>query len=181
MKVSPKADYPIQVILESEEQDGPDAHHFDGIYWMVLNHTVHVAFVPDLSGLAPPWDYRQLPPTIDEVTSPQQARLLTAFHARYMVTPNEPLAGTEERFEGRGTGGAEARTGVVFYTTGAEFQRFQAGLADLSEIVFSPWPDETVSDLRRFEVVTFLERRVVGSAWLRPPDAAMLGRSPHPQ
>jgi hypothetical protein len=167
VKVSPKADYPIRVVPESEEREGPAERYFQGIYRVVLNQMVDVVFVPDVRALAPPWDRGAMPAGLDEVTTPERARLVTALLAVYAVTPNDALAGTEERHE----------AGVVFYVTTAEFDRYAGELAELSEILFSRWPKETVSDLRGYEVVTFLERRVVGSAWLRPQDAAMLGRS----
>jgi len=167
VKVSPKADYPIRVVPESEEREGPAERYFQGIYRVVLNQMVDVVFVPDVSASAPPWDRAAMPASLDEVTTPEQARLVTALPAAYAVTPNDPLAGTEERHE----------AGVVFYVTVAEFGRYAEELAELSEILFSRWPKETVSDLRGYDVVGLLERRVVGSAWLRPQDAAMLGRS----
>ena len=181
MKVSPKADYPIRVVPESEEREGPAERYFQGIYRVVLNQMVDVVFVPDVSASAPPWDRAAMPASLDEVTTPEQARLVTALLAAYAVTPNDSLAGTEERHE----------AGVVFYVTATEFGRYAAEragealdrpvlaaeLADLSEILFSRWPKETVSDLRGYQVVGFLEQRVVSSAWLRPQDAEMLGRS----
>ena len=166
MKISPKADYPIRVVPEADEREGPAERYFQGIYRVVLNQMVDVVFVPDVSAVAPPWDRRTMPASLDEVTAPEQARLVTALLAAYAVTPNDARAGAEERHE----------AGVVFYVTAAEFGRYAAELAELSEILFSRWPKETVSDLRGYDVVGFLERRVVGSAWLRPQDAAMLGR-----
>jgi len=174
MKVSPKVDFPIQVIPEADEQEGPDLRQFEGIYRAVLNHTVSVTFVPDVSELAPPWDDSRLPSGVDFAENPQQARLISVLLATYAVTPNDTLAGTQERITWLPPG---AETGaLVFYVTGAEFARFATELAELSEIVYSRMPKETASTLRHYSVVRFLEQRVADSGLLHPYDAAILGR-----
>jgi hypothetical protein len=178
MKVSPKADFPIQVIPEVEEREGLVEGLFEGIFRAVLNHTVDVVFVPDVSAVAPPWDYHTLPGSLDGLTTVEQARIVTAFTSPYLVTPNVELAGTVERVEWSADGEPEGSQSVVFYVMPAEFDRYAAELERLSELVFSKWPKERASDLRRFEVVLFLERKVVDSGWLDPEDAAMLGRRP---
>lgn len=174
MKISPKVDFPVQVILESEELEGPDLHYFEGIYRAVLNHVVTVVFVPDVRGLAPPWDDSRLPHGVDLAEDRQQARPIAALLASYVVTPHDELAGQTERIPP--PPGAEVSSGVVFYVTAAEFGRYAADLAELSEIVYRPWPEQTASSLRRYPVVRYLEQRVADSGLLRPADAAILGR-----
>jgi hypothetical protein len=176
MKVSPKVDFPIQVIPETDERDRPDLQQFEGIYQAVLNYTVTVVFVPDVSELAPPWDDSRLPSGVELAENPRQAGVISALLADYVVTPNDALAGTEERIAWAPPG---LETGaLVFYVTGAEFAQFATELAELSEIVYSRYPKETASTLRRYSVVRFLEQRVADSGQLRPYHAAMLGRPP---
>ena len=163
------------MIPETDELEGPDLPHFEGIYRAVLNHLVAVVFAPDVSSLAPPWDDSRLPSGVDLAEDRQQAGLIAALLAPYVVTPNDALAGTEERIDWSPPG-AETSGGVVFYVSGAEFDQFAAELAELSEIVFSRFPKETASTLRGYAVVRFLERRVADSNLLRPHDAAILGR-----
>lgn len=73
-------------------------------------------------------------------------------------------------------GGSGIRVGVVFSVTAEEFTRYAVDLDELSEIAFARSLEKRVSDLRRFDVVTFLQRRVVASLRLRPMDAAILGQ-----
>ncbi len=175
MKVSPESDYPIQVILESEEQED---QHFAGIFRVVLNHQVRVFFVPDVSRYAPPWDERWLVPESEPAATVEMARGYAVLFSRYAVTPNSERAGTEERFERPGDNDPGGR--VVFYVTPEEFDRYAVDLDRLSDLVWQRFPKQTVSDLRGYEVVRFLERRVVDSGLLRPRDALMLGRGNGP-
>jgi hypothetical protein len=175
MKVSPRADYPVRVIPQAWEEVASRAGLYEGIFTVTLNHTVDVTFVPDVSAVAPQWDSRFLPASFDEVATVEQARVSTALVASYVVTPNETLAGTQERFVWPPDGGPDAAV-VVFYVTSAEFARYAEDLDRLSGIVGSLYPDKTVSDLRDYEVVGFLERRVVASPLLDPGHATMLCR-----
>ena len=173
MKVSPRTDYPVRVVAQEWDEDPAAAQLYRGVYAMVLNHVVEVVFVPDVSGVAPPWDGRQLPPSLDQVSTVEQARLSAALLASYAVTPNDTYAGEIARF--RWPPDAEAG-GVVRYVTAADFDRYAEDLVRLSGIVGNRFPDKTVSDLRGYEVVRFVETAVVAAPWLRPADAAMLGR-----
>lgn len=175
MKPGPHADYPIQVYPQSWEEDSLRAPHYQGVYSMVLNYIVEVAFVPDVSAAAPPWGGRQLPANVDEVSTPEQARLAAVLLAKYAVTPNDARAGDVECARWPPHEGPIG-DGWIRYVSAVEFARYAAELDRLSEIVSSRFPDKTVSDLRDYEVVRFIEREVVAAPWLQPRDAAMLGR-----
>jgi hypothetical protein len=112
---------------------------------------------------APPWDYRRVPRDLDEIQSDMVARFATAMVASYVVTPNQVLAGTCERFEWLAQDEAPATARVVFYVTGDEFADYPTDLVGLSRIVGSPYPDRMVSDLRDFGVISFVERSIVDS------------------
>jgi hypothetical protein len=179
MKPGPQADYPVKVYEEPSEHEPPTAQLFEGIFTAVLNHVVRVVFVPDVSAVAPPWDDHLLPGTVNEFTTPEQARVDTAISSSYVVTPNDDRAGEDERFEWglddeRGPWG-----GVVSYVASGEFDRYAVDLAALAELnEDSFYPKETVSALRGYEVIGFLERRVLASRWLQPQHAAMLCLTP---
>jgi hypothetical protein len=177
MKVSPKADYPVKVVAEPSEHEPPLARLYEGVYTAVLNHVVEVLFVPDISALAPPWDDHLLPGSVDELT-PELAALATALLATYVVTPNDALAGRDESFELPPDGDVNPSHGVVFYVTPAEFARYAVELARLAELnEDSFYAKETVSALRGYDVIAFVEGRVLASRWLAPRDAIMLGRA----
>jgi hypothetical protein len=172
-KVSPRADYPVKVVPESWEQEPATARFYEGIYTVVLNSTVDIAFVPDVSALAPPW--RELP---DDVGSVEQARVASVLLARYAVTPNDRLAGREERFELPASGGYDATGGVVYYVTAAEFARWSAELDRLAAQDRNSFhATRTVSALRDLDIVGFVERRVLTSPQFAERDGRMLGRA----
>ena len=45
-----------------------------------------IAFIPDLSPVATPWEELRLPEDLDAITTPEQARLATALLTPYVVT-----------------------------------------------------------------------------------------------
>ena len=58
----------------------------------------------------------------------------------------------------------------------AEFDRYAADLAALSEVAGALHSSVTVDQVRDYPVIAFVESRIVDSPWLRPRDRAMLGR-----
>lgn len=175
MKPGPNADYPVQVYPLSWDEAPAVAPLYHGVSGMILNFLVEIVFVPDVSAAAPPWDGRQLPANLDEVSTAEQARLAAALVANYAVTPNEARAGDVERFRWPADGEPRADV-VVRYVSQAEFARYSADLDNLSTIVSGIHPETPVSELRDYEVVRFVERDVVAAAWLQPGHAALLGR-----
>lgn len=175
MKIGPNADFPVRVRYRSDEVSPETAQLYADVFDVWLNVTVSLTFVPDLSGIAPPWDDRLLPQDIDAVTTVAQARMASVLLETYVVTPNVRFAGTEERFRRFGAD-AEEPSGVVFYVTPEEFDRHRTGLAALNDITSGTFIGVKVGELRGHDVVTFIERRILDSAWLRSEDAIMLGR-----
>lgn len=179
MKPGPTADYPMKVIHELSEEEPPTAELYAGVFTAVLNFVVYIVFIPDVSAVAPPWDDHLLPANFDEIITSEQARLAKAILGRYVVTPNDVRAGTEEAFEWGHDGEYGPSSGVVFYVTPGDFTRYAAGLARLAEMNENDvYPKKTVTALRGYEVIAFIERRVLASQWLRPQDAVMLGLAP---
>jgi hypothetical protein len=175
MKISPHADYPVRVIEQAWEEEPDRAYLYHGVFTMTLNHVVDIAFVPDVSATAPPWDGRQLPASTDEIAAVAQARIAAAMLPRYAVTPNEARAGDVERAQWPATGG-DANRAMIRYVRQEEFDRFATDLRHLSTVVSEKFIGTTVSGLRQFPVIQFVEREVVAAPWLAPDDAAMLGR-----
>jgi hypothetical protein len=175
MKVAPTADYPVQVLRQEWEEPPDAAAWYAGIFTVTLNYHVDVAFVPDVSAVAPPWDDHLLPADVDEIETAQQARVATVLFSPYVVTPNEARAGGDETFRWPPDGSDAAQ--VVYYVTGEEFARYAANLDQLTVIAGGKASEPRVSELRDHPVVGFLERRVVASARLDPRHALLLGRT----
>lgn len=173
MKVSPTADFPVRV-LEQQWEDGDPL--YAGIFAVTLNHVVDVAFVPDLSAIAPPWEDRLLPQDLDAVKTPEQARLATVLFTSYVVTPNLDRAGTDDVFIWGVESGDDRH--IVYYVTPAEFDAHAADLAVLTAVAGNPHSPPRVSELRdQHPVVRFIEERIVASAGIHPRHAVMLGRA----
>jgi len=173
VKVSPRREYPVGVRPQAWEEDPEVADLFAGIYEVTLNHLVSISFVPDVSEVLPPGT-AELPADLDDVSTVVEARLATVLLAPYTVTPNRSLAGEEQVI--RRLTDDERPTGVVFYCQDDEFSRFSGELDELSKRVGDLYPELTVADLGAYEVVQFIETRVLRSSHIQPEDLFLLGR-----
>jgi hypothetical protein len=179
MKVGPKVNYPVGVRPQEWDEPNENAPLYRGVYAVALNHMVDISFVPDISAIAPPWDFGLLPDDIDTIDTADLARLATALFSSYVVTPNDRLAGTEDRISRTPPDDMQHvdLAGSVFYVTTEEFSRFAAELDDLTEIAGDPQPRARVDELRDRDVIAFIERRIVASPLLKPDHAEMLGQT----
>jgi hypothetical protein len=174
MKVGPSVDYLVRMAREEWEQvSGPEL--YAGSFTVTLQLLVRVAFVPDVSAVAPPWTDDGLPEAFDDIATAPHARVATVLLAPYSVTPNADRAGTTDVLTW--PAGADGRTRVVRYVTPAEFGRFAVDLDRLTGIAGALRPRTRVSELRRYDVVGFLEREIVPAPWLQPGHAVQLGRA----
>jgi hypothetical protein len=176
VKTSPTADYPVQVLRQEWEEEPSPAHLYAGAFAVTLNYLVHVAFIKDVSAVAPPWDVGWLSKLSEESMTAEQAQVVAALSASYVVTPNEELAGTDDGFTWPADGGPEADI-AVFYVAPEEYVAYASDLDALTEIVSDAYPDKRVSDLRDYGVIDFIERRVVASPRLRQRHAVLLGQA----
>src|SRR5205814_10000035 len=120
----PEADYPVRVYAEPSQHDPPEDELYAGVYKAALNTLVSVVFVPDVSAVAPPWDTRRLSSESEYLVSAEEARLVAALLARYVVTPNADRAGRDEPFEWDPGDEDGPRGGVVVYATPAGLGRY---------------------------------------------------------
>lgn len=179
MKISPSTNYWVSVRPEQWDVDSPNARHFTGIFQVLLNFAVTVAFVPDITAIPRPWDFAALPEFFDDAETVQQARLSSLLQAGYTVTPDDARAGTAEPFDWSDPTRRDYH-GVVRYVTATDFARYTAELEQLSDVVGGIRPRKRVGELRTYDVVGFIEREIVASPWLRPEDAAELGQPSRP-
>lgn len=178
MKVTPTADYPVQVLRQAWEEEPAVAHLYTDAFAVSLNYLVKVAFIPDVSTLAPPWEANTLTALLEvpqQTMTPSQAQVFSALSASYVVTPSEQLAGRDETFRWPASGSDEDEH-VVCYVEPQEYAEYAVELEALTEIVGDAYPARRVSDLRRYPVVAFLERRLVASDRFAPRHAVLLGR-----
>jgi hypothetical protein len=177
VKITPSADYYVGVKLKEWEVESFAKPLYAGIIDVLLHYAVSITFIPDLSTVAPPWDAPFDPPPLDERTPPEEVRLYEALTAIYGVTPNDPRAGTEERFVWPPDGDPRFDTSTIFFVTAAQFTRYSDDLVQLSEIATGLRSFTRLSALPDFDVLHFLEHRILASAWLNPRHAHSLCRS----
>ncbi|MFC3452686.1 hypothetical protein [Amycolatopsis speibonae] len=163
MKVTPQADYPVEVRSRRWEVDDRQAALYEGVWDVLLNRMVTVSFVPDIG--QPVHDRARWPADLDEIATERQARLEAAMFSDYTVTPNTELAGRATRSQA--TSWRENRYGVVFYVDPAEYARLAADLQALDVV------GATVSELRGHPAVDFVER-IVASPEFADEDAFWL-------
>jgi hypothetical protein len=183
MKAGFSANYNVRIRACEWDEPPERAPLYTGMYTFDLNQVVSVLFVPDLTDVGPPWSPAGLPEDPAEVRTPQQARLLELLGASYAVTPNQALAGTEERFtwpfEWPYADDPIPRC-TVFYVTLEEFDRYAADLDHLSELAGNIHSGVRRAQVLEHDVVRFMERRILDSSWLTPMDARAVGRQTAP-
>lgn len=175
VQVTPTADYPVRVRPRSWDEEEPLAELYADVYDVTLNQMVTVSFVPDLGPEVPPYDRRRLPADLDDIATPEQARLEAALFAKYVVTPNRELAYTSTRLptppwrDGPG--------GVVVYVTTDQFERFTSDLDELVPALGGLHSDVPISRLRGRPAMNFVEGLVDSplfdrrdAYWLRDAD-----------
>jgi hypothetical protein len=178
VKVGPSANYYVRVRPAAWEDPDGDPALFAGIFHVDLQYLVGITFVPDVSDLAPPWTGASLPPSDEPVRTAGEARLSEALSSRYLVTPHPTLAGTTEQFSWSFDGPADEPK-TVFFVPPPEFDRYLGELDELSEEAGGVHSTVKVDDIRdRYEVIRFIERRILDSPFLLRQHAAMLERPP---
>ena len=177
MKVGPDRNYLVRVLRAEWEEETLRPELYRDIFQVTLHTIVNIAFIPDVSAVAPPWDAGLLPADLDDISTAEEARLVCALFTSYVVTPNAGRAGTVERVTSPSPRN-RADPVIVRYVAPAEFGRYLADLDRLNHVVGSVIQATVrVGDLRGYEVIQFIEREVVPAPWLRPSHARMLGRS----
>ena len=166
MQVSPRSDYPVRVRRRGWDEAPKVAEHYEGVYDVTLNEMVTVTFVPDLGPRARPFDRSELPPDLDDITRPADARLEAVIFAGRAVTPDSARAGRHEKLPLPAWDDEPwAEPGTVFYVTPEEFARLAEDLDALSREHGAMNSDTPVSALRGHPVVDFVERLVAHPAF----------------
>ncbi|WP_017660516.1 hypothetical protein [Baaleninema simplex] len=184
MKPSPKSDFPVSVgeqIYEIQQQNVQD--FYQNIFWVRLNFTVEIVFIPpfDIITLSAPNPV--IPNDIDGVDKEIEARLVTAFCSRHIVTPDRELAGTEFVWNRNLPKNMEddpfpeVPPGVLFYVTPEEFETFLVELSDLAEELLGRHDSRRVSTLSHLKFVQLILSRIISSQYLSKYELWLLGRA----
>jgi hypothetical protein len=171
MKVNPRTDYPVRVRPLSMEVEPSVAALYAGGYEVAFNYMVTFSFVPDLGTTAPAYDRALLPENLDEVATPEQARLEAVLFAEYAITPNDRLAGTNERLPAPPWADGWPG-GVVSYVRAEQFARFAIDLEALVPDLCALYSDTPISRLGGHPALDFAVRLTAepwftDGSWLR--------------
>jgi hypothetical protein len=144
MKPSPRYDFLVSVRRQAWEEEPKVAPLYQGIFDVILNHSISIIFVPELERNTNCW-CPTLPDNVDEITTDIEARLVSIALSKYSVTPNPLLAGRGEIIS-RDVFQTPER-GVIFYVTPQEFKIFSSELSMLSEQLPSVHSSQPVSEI----------------------------------
>jgi hypothetical protein len=173
MKPSPHYDFSISIRHQACEEEPEVAALYQGIFDVVLNHTVSIMFVPDIvidSQYWPP----VLPENVDNISTELEARLITVGLARYTVTPNSLLAGKKEIIPQ--TDSNYHQSGVVFFVTPEKFKIFSMELSTLAEQIPSLHSSKKISEISDFNFIKLIVFHIITSKFFAEEDLQILGR-----
>lgn len=173
MKPSPHYDFSISVKHQTCEEAPEVAALYQGIFDVILNHTVSVMFVPDIVINSQYWP-PVLPENLDDISTEIEARLVTVGLSRYTVTPNSLLARKEEIIPQ--TDSNYCQSGVVFFVTPEEFKIFSMELSMLAEQISSLHSSKKVSEIQDFHFIQLILSHIIPSKNFAEQDLQILGR-----
>ncbi|MBW4510236.1 MAG: hypothetical protein KME64_27505 [Scytonematopsis contorta HA4267-MV1] len=173
MKPSTNYDFSVSVRCQTWEEEPEVAELYQGIFEVILNHTLSIMFVPDvginIDNLPP-----MLPENVDNIFTEIQARQITIALSKYSITPNPLLAGQEKVFSHNDT--LSSQTGVIFFITTEEFQAFSSELLTLAQEIPSVYSSKRVSQIKDLKFSQFLLSRVIESKNFDDKDLQLVGR-----
>jgi hypothetical protein len=173
MKPSPHYDFSISVRNQTCEEEPEVAALYQGIFDVILNHTVSIMFIPKIVINSQNWP-PVLPENVDDISTEIEARLITVGLSRYTVTPNLLLAGKEEIIPQ--TDSDYCQSGVVFFVTPEEFNIFSMELAILAEQIPSLHSSKKASELQDLNFIKFILSHIIPSKYFAEQDLQILGR-----
>ncbi|HOW49084.1 MAG TPA: hypothetical protein P5305_01065 [Rubrivivax sp.] len=173
MKPKPERNFPVSVWPLSADRPPETSALYDGIWRLILNHTVWIYFVPRFIDRVDGWP-PCLPEDIDAPKDRIEARLITLAMASYSVTVSDERHGTEELLPS--VDPEFDQPNVVFYVGGDEFAELCAELADLAAQLTSAWQSFRVSSLQGLKLARFIESRFLASPYIDAHTREILGR-----
>jgi hypothetical protein len=173
MKPSPHYDFSISVRHQSCEEEAEVAVLYQGIFDVILNHTVNIMFVPDIVINSQYWP-PVLPENLDDISTEIEARLITVALSKYTVTPNSLLAGKEEIIPQ--TDSNYCQSGVVFFVTPEDFKIFSMELLMLAEQIPSLHSSKKLSEIQNLNFIRFILSHIITSKYFAEHDLQILGR-----
>lgn len=172
MKPSPHYDFTISVRHQISEEEPEVAALYQGIFDVILNHTVSIMFVPKIVINSQNWP-PVLPENVDDISTEIEARLVSVALSRYTATPNLLLAGKEEIIPQTDS---NYQSGVVFFVTPEEFDIFNMELSILSEQIPSLHSSKKASEIQDLNFIKLIVYRIIPSKYFAEQDLQMLGR-----
>jgi len=175
MKPSPKYDFPVSVRCQSWEEEPKVASLYEGIFDVILNHTISVMFVPEFIR---EFDYLlpTLPKNTDEISTELDARLVTVAISRYIVTP-APLLGGQEELILQKNDLEFSQSRVLFFVTSQEFNIFSSELSILAQQIPTVHTSRKISAFKDYNFAELLLSRIIHSKYFADKDRQLLERN----
>jgi len=171
MKPIPRYDFSVNVQYRPWEEDEKRAHFFKGIYEVILNHHIEIAFVPEIKQVTS--ESISTISITENILSQVEARIATVAASFYTVTPNDLLTGKEELIP---LNSPELGGSALFYVTEKEFINFQGELSLVSQTTGRFSNSRKISELKEFEFARAICDRILKSKFFSQCDLRILGR-----
>lgn len=157
-KLSNRNDYPVQVWREERNQEPEWGTFYQGIFDVTIRHLVSVMFIPSFPRTPDRWPLTKLK-KLEEITSEDEARLIMAALADYVVTSDRYLARQVDFFPMPSVKRRVLKRDMaaMFYVTPEEFARFSQELLYI-EKNHTLWANQYVplSVVKDFECMKFI-------------------------
>lgn len=163
-------DIPVSVWPQSREVDAEARPLYEGISGVILNRVLTVMFVPQFARRADNWP-PIVPEDIDTLSTPDEARRLSAAMASYTVTPDPQRAGEVETIPAFDP---ELPEPVIFYVGSADFAVFARELSEVAQHVSGNSSSMRLFDLGAYEFARYLLTNVLASDHFSLEDAQKL-------
>lgn len=172
-----KYEFKVRVQHQERDEDSSIARFFRGIFWMSLNGSVDIIFIPSFPHEQENWSLN-ITTYIDDVRSVDEARQFTAALSDYTVIPDNNRAGQQQVYPkppplppSRGIG---PTTGVIFYVTQQEFTRFSQELTLIEEHTFLFNEHIPFSEAKNFECMQLILDHIVTSPHFSQEDTKII-------
>jgi hypothetical protein len=169
VKPTPRTDFPVSARSYAQENQFDRPELTKRAFWLRLNNSVTVAFVPTVGDLK---DTSSL--DLDNPRDEHEASTVLALENHFVVTTNNEQAGREEIVQLEGDGGAQV---VLFFVTEADYAQYVSDLEDIGQRTGWALRSSTVlSELPEMPVLTFVNERFLASPQVDAYSKRLLGR-----
>lgn len=179
MKVQPSPNYSVKVIPEVSQYEGSERPFFEGIYRVVLNHTIPIVLVPPggytMTGLPPEVTFE----SVEDITSTDDARLYTLLNESYCITslPDNKVPPTGYVLMPTYPGSDSDEKNLLFILPEPELEQMVDTIQNIYDLQCETYPDSLEYQLiKRTYIIRFIEEVILPNPHFGGFEKKLLGR-----